>query len=218
MKAAIFDLDGTLVDSLEDIASALDLALDDHGYERPTRALVRTWIGGGARALIAQAVPESVVDEVYARFRVHYAETPILHTQLYAGIAGVLDRFDAAGVKLAVCSNKPDALTKRICQVLLTRWPFGAFVGQRPHVPLKPSPESALEVAHMIGVAPQDCAFIGDSAIDILTAQAAKMTAVGVSWGFRPRTELAAANAAHIADAPADLLTLLGSRASRAAP
>jgi phosphoglycolate phosphatase len=218
MQAAIFDLDGTLVDSLEDIACALDLALDDHGFARPTRALVRTWIGGGARQLIAQAVPPDLVDTVYARFRVHYEATPIVHTALYDGIAVVLDRFAEAGVKLAVCSNKPDALTKRICDVVLAGWPFGAIIGQRPHVALKPSPDSALEVAAMLDIAPDRCTFIGDSGIDILTAQAAKMRAVGVSWGFRPRTELAAANASVIADAPADLLTLLESRASRAAP
>jgi phosphoglycolate phosphatase len=218
MEAAIFDLDGTLVDSLEDIACALDLALDDHGLARPTRGLVRTWIGGGARNLIAQAVPLDMIDPVYARFRVHYEATPIKHTRLYDGIAGVLDRFAEAGVKLAVCSNKPDPLTQCICDVVLARWPFGAIVGQRSHVALKPAPDSALEVAERLGTAPEACTFVGDSAIDILTAQAAKMRAVGVSWGFRPRTELAAANASLIADAPADLLTLLESRASRSTP
>ena len=218
MQAVIFDLDGTLVDSLEDVARALDLALDDHGFAKPTRAIVRDWLGRGARNLIAHAVPEAMVDVVLERFRVHYAATPCVHTQLYAGIDAVLDRFAEAGLALGVCSNKEDALTKHICQIVLARWPFGTFVGQRPHVALKPSPDSALEVARALGVAAEECAFVGDSAIDILAAQAAKMRPVGVSWGFRPRTELAAANASLIADAPADLLTLLESRASREAP
>ena len=207
-RAVIFDLDGTLVDSLEDIASALDLALDDHGLARPTRALVRTWIGAGARNLIAQAVGEERTDSVLARFRVHYAASPVVHTQLYAGLDTILDRFAAHDLKLAVLSNKPDALTKRIAEVLLPRWPFAPVLGQRAHVALKPSPDAAFEVASAIGIAPEHCAFVGDSAIDILTARAARMIPVAVSWGFRPRVELAAANPALIADAPAELAVL----------
>jgi phosphoglycolate phosphatase len=213
-RAVIFDLDGTLVDSLEDIACALDLALDDHGLARPTRELVRTWIGGGARNLIVHAVGESRADSVLARFREHYAASPIVHTRLYAGLDEVLDQFTARGLALAVLSNKPDALTKRICEVLLARWRVAPVLGQRAGVALKPSPDAALEVAAALGIAPAHCAYVGDSAIDILTAQAANMIAVAVSWGFRPRVELAAANPALIADAPADLLTLSGSRAS----
>jgi phosphoglycolate phosphatase len=213
-RAAIWDLDGTLVDSLEDIACALDLALDDHGLARPSRELVRTWIGGGARNLIVQAVGEPVADAVLARFRAHYNAAPVVHTQLYPGLDAVLDTFAAAGIKLAVLSNKPDNLTKQIAEVVLARWPFGPVLGQRAQVALKPSPDAAFEVAAALGVAPADCAFIGDSAIDILTAQAAGMLPVAVSWGFRPRVELAAAAPALLADAPADLLTLSGSRAS----
>ncbi|MBA3500996.1 MAG: HAD hydrolase-like protein [Myxococcota bacterium] len=98
--------------------------------------------------------------------------------------------------------------------MLLARWSFAPVLGQRAHVALKPSPDAAFEVAGALGIAPEDCAFIGDSAIDILTAQAARMMPVAVSWGFRPRVELAAAKPALLADAPADLLTLSGSRAS----
>ena len=213
-RTVVFDLDGTLVDSLEDIATALDLALDDHDLARPTRELVRRWIGGGARNLIVHAVGEDRAESDLARFRVHYTAQPVVHTALYAGIDAVLDRFTANDLKLAVLSNKPDALTKRICEVVLARWSFAPVFGQRAHVALKPSPDAALEVAAALDIAPAHCAFVGDSAIDIHTAQAAQMIPVGVSWGFRPRTELAAANPALIADAPADLLILSGSRAS----
>jgi phosphoglycolate phosphatase len=213
-RAVIFDLDGTLVDSLEDIACALDLALDDHGFARPTRELVRTWIGGGARNLLVRAVGEQHADAVLARFRVHYAATPIVHTKLYAGLDAVLDAFAARDLKLAVLSNKPDPLTKRICEVVLAPWPFAPILGQRPEVALKPAPDAALEVARALGVPPADCAFVGDSDIDMQTAHAAGMIAVGVSWGFRPRAELEANAPALIADAPSDLLTWWGSRAS----
>lgn len=215
-RAVIFDLDGTLVDSLEDIAAALDLALDDHGISRPTRALVRTWIGAGARNLIVQAVGEDRADAVLARFRAHYAATPVRHTALYPGLDAILDRFAAANLRLAVLSNKPDALTKPICAALLGRWRFDPVLGQRPHVALKPSPDAALEIAAALDIAPEHCAFVGDSAIDILTAQAAHMIPVAVSWGFRPRVELVAAQPALLADTPAELavLTSSGSRAS----
>ncbi len=218
VRAVIFDLDGTLVDSLEDIAIALDLALDDHGIARPSRAHVRSWIGGGMRNLIARAVLPERVESVLARFREHYAAAPVVHTRLYDGLDEVLDRFAAHGLALAVLSNKAHALTTRICEVVLARWRFAPVIGQRDHVALKPAPDAAFEIAGILDVAPAQCAFVGDSAIDIHTAQAAGMLAVGVSWGFRPRSELAAANAALIADAPAELLTLSGSRASRAEP
>ena len=205
----IFDLDGTLIDSLEDIAAALDLALDDHGIARPPRARVRSWIGGGARNLVVHAVGEARADAVLARFRVHYAAAPVVHTRLYAGLDAVLDGLAARGVALGVLSNKPHALTTRICDVVVARWPFRAVVGHREGAPLKPAPDTALAVAAALGVAPAQCAFVGDSAIDITTARAAGMIAIGVSWGFRPRAELEAANPDAIADAPAELAALL---------
>jgi len=214
IDAVIFDLDGTLVDSLEDIACALDLALDDHGLARPTRSQVREMIGGGARQLIMHAVGPERTDSVLARFRVHYAAQPIVHTKLYDGFDAVLDQLTSAGKKLGVLSNKPHALTARICDVLLVRWPFTCVIGQRDHVPLKPAPDAAFEVATTIGVAPERCAFVGDSGIDVMTAHNAGMMPVGVTWGFRPREELVAAKAALICDAPAELATLSGSRAS----
>src|SRR5262245_66676558 len=123
MQAILSDLDGTLVDSLEDIARALDAALADHGLALPRRDEVRSWIGGGARNLVTRAVDTSQVDSVLARFRVHYGASPVLHTQLYPGLAAVLDRFVAAGVRLAVLTNKPQELTRAICDRLLARWP-----------------------------------------------------------------------------------------------
>ncbi|MBA3394001.1 MAG: HAD-IA family hydrolase [Deltaproteobacteria bacterium] len=207
--AILFDLDGTLVDSLEDIAVALDLALADHGIARPTREMVRTWIGGGARNLIAHAVEPALVEPVLARFGVHYRAAPHVHSRLYAGLEPVLDQLVAAGIRLAILSNKPHDLTVPIAAALLGRWPFEIVAGQRAGVPLKPSPESALAIASLLGVAPADCTFVGDSAIDILTAHAAGMRAVAVTWGFRPRAELVDASPAIIVDEPAQLAALL---------
>jgi phosphoglycolate phosphatase len=209
IRAALFDLDGTLVDSLDDIASALDAALVDHALPIPTRPQVRSWIGGGARNLVAHTVDAARVDAVLARFRVHYAATPVRHTRVYAGLDTVLDRFVGTGIRLAVLTNKPHALAVPICAALLARWPFAPILGQREGVAIKPDPTTALAIAAELGVPPAACAFIGDSEIDLETAHSAGMRAVGVTWGFRPRAELEALKPDLLADAPEQLLALL---------
>jgi len=214
IRAVLFDLDGTLVDSLADIASALSLALADHGLEKPAIEVVRTWIGGGARNLVAHAIDAArlqpdMTDRVLARFRIHYAAAPIVETRLYAGIAPILDELTVADLRLAVLTNKPHELAVQICGPLLAPWPFGAIVGQRPGIALKPDPGSALEIATDLGIPPDDCAFVGDSAVDLETAKAAGMRAVGVTWGFRPRSELLALDPWLLVDEPAGLRALL---------
>jgi len=207
-RAFLFDLDGTLVDSLEDIATALDAALIDHGLSRPTRAQVRGWIGGGARSLVAHAVEPARVDSVLARFVVHYADRPVVHTDLYDGIAPVLDELRTRGDRLAVVTNKPQSLAAAICDRLLARWSFAAIVGQRDGTPPKPDPTVALAVARDIDVPPASCVFVGDQGTDIMTGRAAGMTTVGVTWGYRPRDELVAAGASVIVDTADALLAV----------
>lgn len=207
MQAIVFDLDGTLVDSLDDIASALFAAMADHGLPAPTRDQVRGWIGGGPRKLVAHAVEPSLVEPVHARFHECYAAAPIVQTALYAGLAPVLDRFAAAGVRLAVLTNKPHSLARAICDRVLARWPFSPIVGARDGVPLKPDPTSALAIARELGVPPDACALVGDAGSDIATARAAGMRPVAVTWGFRPRDELA--GAALVVDAPSELNVLV---------
>ncbi|MBA3453519.1 MAG: HAD-IA family hydrolase [Deltaproteobacteria bacterium] len=214
IRAVLFDLDGTLIDSLADISSALCAALADHSLAQPTIDTVRTWIGGGARNLIVHAIDAArlapdMVDVVLARFRVHYAAAPIVKTRLYPGLAPVLDELVVADLRLAVLTNKPHDLAVRICGPLLAPWPFGMIVGQRAGVALKPDPGAALQIAAELGVPPEDCAFVGDSAVDLDTARAAGMRAVGVSWGFRPRDELEACNPWLLVDDPAGLRALL---------
>lgn len=208
IQAVIFDLDGTLVDSLDDIATALGGALGDAGLAAPPTTTVRGWIGDGARNLVARAVDgRADVDAVLASFRERYRAAPIVRTRLYDGLAAALDVIAAPGRSFAILSNKPHELTCVIAERLLGAWPFAAVFGQRPGMPLKPDPMAALVAADELGVAPGRCAFVGDSGVDVTTARAAGMRAVGVTWGFRPRAELEAAGADAIVDRPEQLAT-----------
>src|SRR5262249_31794802 len=137
-----------------------------------------------------------------------YREAPVVSTRVYDGLPDVLDRLDARGIALAVLSNKPHDLTVRIVERLLPGR-FAEIAGQRPGVALKPDPEAGLAVTEALGVALSHCAMVGDSAIDAAPARAAGMRSVAVSWGLRPRDELAAAEPDAIADAPHQLLELL---------
>ncbi len=206
IQAVIFDLDGTLVDSLDDIAAALGGALGDAGLAQPPIELVRGWIGDGAHSLVRRAVDgRADVDAVLASFRERYRAQPIVRTRLYDGMAAALDVLAAPGRSFAVLSNKPHDLTRTIADRLLGAWPFAAVFGQRPGLPLKPDPTVALIAAGELGVPPARCAFVGDSGIDVETGAAAGMRTIAVSWGFRDRAELEAAHPDAIADRPEDL-------------
>ncbi len=206
IQAVIFDLDGTLIDSLADIASALTAALHDVGLPRPPAADVRAWIGDGARSLVERAVAgRADVDHTLARFRHHYRATPLAETHLYDGLPAALDAIAAPGRSFGILSNKPHDLTCVIADRLLGAWPFAAVFGHRAGIPLKPDPTSALVAADELGVTPNRCVFVGDSAVDVETARAAGMRAIAVTWGFRPRAELVAAAPDALVDRPADL-------------
>lgn len=206
IRAAIFDLDGTLVDSLGDIAGALTTALAAHGLPAPALDAVRGWVGDGARALVGRAVGDRVDPEaVHGTFREAYRAAPMARTRLYDGLAAALDELAGRGLTFAIVSNKPHDLTQHLAAALLTAWPFAVVFGQRANLPLKPDPTVALIAADELGLAPARCAFIGDSGIDVATARAAQMRAIAVSWGFRPRSELVAAGPDALVDVPGEL-------------
>lgn len=209
-RGLIFDLDGTLVDSLDDIMAHLNGALADRGLPERTRVEVGEWVGYGAENLIVRAVPHAEhVAPVLARFRERYRDRPVIATRVYDGLGAVLDAI-APGRALAVLSNKPHDLTVAIADQLLTRWQFVVVAGQRPDRPHKPDAGAALGVAIELGVAPAACVVIGDSEVDVAAARAAGMRAVGVSWGLRARDILVAAGPDFLVDTPAGLGALFG--------
>jgi phosphoglycolate phosphatase len=212
LRAALFDLDGTLLDSLHDIGAAMNHALAHHGLPVHPLADYRRFVGEGVRVLVSRAVPshrEDAHEAVLATYRAFYAEHMLDHTRPYPGMREVLARLAGEGVKLAVLSNKPDAATRRLVEALLPDVRFGAVYGEREGVPRKPDPTAALGVAAELGVGPGDCAFIGDTAVDMSTARAAGMYGVGVTWGFRDVEELQAHGAQALAHSADELLQAL---------
>jgi len=211
IKAAIFDLDGTLVDSLADIGGAMNHALEHHGLPAHPIDAYRQFVGEGVHRLAEKALPparQDLKEPVLAEYRRYYAEHLLHATKPYPGIEALLDALSARGVKLAVLSNKPDPATRTLVQHFFSRWPLVAVYGERPGVPRKPDPTAALEIAKAAGAAPSECMFIGDSAIDMRTATAAGMLPVAVLWGLRERAELEENGARALVTHPEQILAL----------
>lgn len=209
MRAVIFDLDGTLADSLGDIGGAMNEALAARGL--PVHALpdYHHFIGEGVEVLARKAAPmlaEPEIQKLVEEYRVRYAARIDSETKPYDGIPAMLDALVAQGTPIAVLSNKRDDFTVELVKRCFGRWPFRVVRGERAGVPRKPHPAAAVEIAAALGVAPADCTFVGDTAIDMKTAVAAGMTAVGVLWGFRGRDELVAAGAMRLLAHPRDLI------------
>jgi phosphoglycolate phosphatase len=201
-RALIFDLDGTLVDSLPGIADSLNRALKAEGLPGHPVEAVRSFIGNGARALVQRACSiqqsdAALVSRLELAFKADYELTWISGTIPYAGIATVLESSRLLGLKLAVLSNKPDPFTRAIVDQLFPQAGFSYVLGHREDLGLKPDPAGALEILKILRVSPDDCAIIGDSTMDILTARRAGSWAIGVGWGYHDRHALEAAGADH---------------------
>lgn len=212
----IFDLDGTLVDSLPGIAASLNHALGTCGFPVHPVDRIRGFIGNGSLELARRSLPAGEADEnahrVEAGFKSHYARTWHAGTRPYAGIHDLLETFRRSGRRLAVLSNKPHDFTVEIVRRLFPEAGFDEIRGQREAVPRKPDPTAALGIASGWTLAPVRCAFIGDSTVDLETAKRAGMTFLGVAWGYHDAPDLAAAGAGKIAKVPAELPDLLESR------
>ncbi|MBR4289869.1 MAG: HAD-IA family hydrolase [Oscillospiraceae bacterium] len=205
MKTGIlWDLDGTLLDTLEDLADAVNYALEQFGYPSRTLEEVRRFVGNGARRLIALAVPEGAdVDAVLETFRSYYDAHCQVKTGAYGGIMEVLE---ALGEKypMAVVSNKPDSAVKALCA---RYFPTLYARGESTDCPRKPAPDMVFKAMEEIGV--ERCIYVGDSEVDVLTAKNAGVPCLSVLWGFRDREEIEAAGGKHFCEATAGLIEKL---------
>ena len=213
-KAILFDLDGTLLDTLEDLATAANRALGTLGLPAHPTDAYRVFVGDGLRTLAERILPgeqrsAAQVDALVAAFEREYSRTWNERTAPYAGVPEMLDRLTGDGYRLSVLSNKPDAFTRLCVEQLLPHWTFAPLYGQRPGVPKKPDPAAALAIAAELDLDPAEVLYLGDTATDMHTARAAGMAAVGVLWGFRSADELHAAGARHLITHPGELAPLL---------
>lgn len=205
----VFDLDGTLLDTIADLADAVCFALDEYGFPPRSRAEVTGFVGNGVLKLIERALPDGskdpeTVEKVYKSFNLRYSEHCADKTRPYDGIAELLKYLKNQGIKLAVLSNKPDEFTN----YLIDKFFHGIFdkvVGSSGSTPRKPDPSGELRVISELGTVPEKTLHIGDSDTDIQTAKNAGVDIIACSWGYRTRETLKMAGAEKIADTVEEL-------------
>lgn len=213
VHALIFDLDGTLADSLADIADAMNAALRAHSLPEHEADKYRFMVGEGVTMLVTRAVGSAgdaaLVRSVLDTYHAKYHEHAHAKTFAYPGIDALLTKLVAMKVPMGVISNKRDGLTRALVAQRFGTIPFVAVRGEMEGVPRKPDPTSALEMALALNVLPANIGFVGDTAVDMKVARAAGMKAIGVLWGFRDRAELESNGAHHVISAPNELIALI---------
>ena len=212
--AVIFDLDGTLANTLEDIADSMNHVLAAMGFSVHGYDAYRFYVGSGLRNLVFRSLPayartNAIITDCHDRMVTEYSTRCLCKTRLYDGIPDLLDALSQRSVRLATLSNKADALTQTICNDLLKRWKFDIVLGATERFPRKPDPASAWFVAGQIGVVPSQVCYLGDSDVDMKTATAAGFYPVGAGWGFRPVEELVENGAKRIVHHPMELMKIL---------
>jgi phosphoglycolate phosphatase len=208
----IFDLDGTLAETLRDLADALNWALVRQRLPQATTEQVGGWVGDGLSMLIRRAAPDAGDDvraQIAADLATHYRQHCLDHTRPYPGIEEVLDALRQHGVRTAVLSNKNHEFTAHMVEAMFGRERFDIVRGNTDEALRKPNPASALQIAAAWSLQPSRIAFVGDTRIDVETARAAGMRSIAVTWGFRTRAELAAAHPDALIDSPDELLRAL---------
>ncbi len=213
-KLCVFDLDGTLIDSLEDLAVSMNVALTRYGLPVHPVDDYRLFVGSGVKNLILRAAaphpcPEELLAGLREAFDLHYNAHCFDHTRPYPGCMELLGALKEQGVQAAILSNKPDRFVGEIARRLFPEIPFSVVWGNRPEYPIKPDPASLLETIRLSGARPEDCLYIGDSDVDVFTAKNAGVKSCGACWGFRGEEELRSAGVDVLLTHPLDLIRQL---------
>jgi len=210
--AVIFDLDGTLFDSLLDLSEAMNQVLRERGLPIHPPDSYRYFVGDGMEKLVIRALPgkarhdRATVAHCLTRMRTIYSQSWDRNSKLYPGIAALLDGLTARNLALAIFSNKPQELTTAIQNKFLATWPFHSVQGAGSGYPLKPDPAGAVAIARKLSLPPGEILYLGDTAVDMRTAQSAGMYSIGCLWGFRGKNELQEGGAQLLLNRPQELL------------
>lgn len=213
-KLAIFDLDGTLLNTIEDLGYAANHALQAHGYPTHSIASYPFFVGNGVRRLIERVLPEdarteATIDRLLVTFKEYYNDHNTDYTKPYEGIPELLSLLSSRGVAIAVASNKYQAATEKLISHFFPTLSFIAVEGQKEGVPVKPDPSIVFEILAKAKTPKVDTIYIGDSGVDMETARRACVDSVGVTWGFRPEKELVENHADTIVNSPGDIAKLI---------
>ena len=210
--AILFDLDGTLADTLDDIAASMNWALERNALDPHPPDAYRELVGEGVGRLVERAIPAGRQDlhaAVLEDLRAHYTEHMLDRSAPYPGIPELLDELAARELPMAILSNKPESATRWMVERLFSAWPFAYVAGERPGMPHKPDPRPATDIARGLGVDPARVLYLGDTRTDMETAVAAGMFGVGALWGFRDEAELRAHGASEVVAHPRDVVPLI---------
>lgn len=212
LKAVIFDLDGTILDTLEDLKNSVNFALSKNGLPVRTIDEIRAFVGNGIRLLMERSVPENTNDELLERcfldFKKHYKDHSADNTKPYDGIIPLLEELKNKGLKLAVVSNKADFAVQTLVDEYFPDL-FDFAVGEREEIRRKPCPDSVNEAMSVLGVIRDEVYYVGDSEVDIETSRNAGVRCVAVTWGFRDKRVLEALSPEYIIDKPSQLTELI---------
>jgi phosphoglycolate phosphatase len=212
VEAVLFDLDGTLVDTLPDIAWCLNQVLLEHGCPALSAETVRGYIGGGVAAMIEQVAAQSGIADalvMHQRYMTLYQNNLVQFSRPFNGVLALLEGCRQLQVPLAIVTNKADEMARHVANALLPQDTFGTILGHRAGRALKPQPEVAWEAARRLSVDPQRCLFVGDTEIDLQTARAAGMYSAAVTWGYGLTSTLQAQTPNFCCEQPAGLLRIL---------
>ncbi len=212
IKAVVFDLDGTLLNTLDDLADSTNYALAQYGFPCRTLEEVRGFVGNGVRKLMERAVPDGIsnacFEEVFACFKTYYVNHCMVRTGLYPGISGMLRTLKQEGYMLAIVSNKLQGGVDELYRHYFSDT-VQVAVGERSGVARKPAPDMVRIALHELGVAPEEAVYVGDSDVDVATAANSGLPCISVLWGFRDRDFLIGHGASCFASVPSDIPSLL---------
>lgn len=211
-NSVVFDLDGTLLDTLGDLRDSVNYALEKNRLPKRTTEEIRSFVGNGIRLLIERSVPENtpleITDKCFSDFKEYYKNHSAILTKPYDGIIDIIEELKAKGVKIAVVSNKADFAVKTLMEDYFSNL-YDCAYGERMGVPRKPEPDGVFEAIKKMGADVENTVYIGDSEVDVETSKNAKLPCIAVTWGFRDKKVLESLNPEYIVDSPSDVLRII---------